>query len=66
MNYKLLQFEVKKLDAKIWRYTSEVAALEILQKNYSRITPIISQMLEGKKITTPDGKFCIRIKKNCN
>ena len=63
MNYQFSQFEVKQLDTKSWRYVSEVAALQVLQKNFSRITPIISQMLEGKEITTPDGKVCIRIKK---
>ena len=63
MNYKFSQFEVKQIDAKIWQQVSEVTALDILQRNYSRITPIIIQMLEGKKVTTPDGKVCIRIKK---
>ena len=64
MNYKLSQFEVKHLDAKNWRYISEVAALEILQNNYYRITPILSQILRGKEITTPDGIFSIRIQKS--
>ena len=63
MNYQLSQFEVKQLDTKIWQYVSEVAALQVLQKNFSRISPIIRQMLEGKEITTPDGKVSIRIKK---
>ena len=63
MDYQFSQFEVKQLDTKIWQYVSEVAALHVLQKNFSRITPIICQMLEGKEITTPDGKVCIRIKK---
>ncbi len=63
MNYKFSQFEVKQFDAKNWRYVSEVAALQVLQRNFSRISPIICQMLEGEEITTPDGKVCIRIKK---
>jgi hypothetical protein len=49
--------------SKIWQYVSEVAALQVLQKNFSRISPIICQMLEGKEITTPDGEVCIRIKR---
>jgi len=64
MNYKLSQFEVKHIDTKNWRYISEVAALEILQNNYYRITPILSKMLKGKEITTPDGIFSIRIQKS--
>jgi len=64
MNYKISKFEVKHIDAKNWRYISEVAALEILQNNYSQITPILSQMLQGKEITTPDGIFSIRIQKS--
>ena len=64
MNFKLSQFEVKPLYAKNWRYISEVAALELLQDKYHRITPILSQMLQGKEITTPDGIFSIRILKS--
>ena len=64
MNFKLTQFEVKHLDAKNWRYISEVAALELLHDKYHRITPILSQMLQGKEITTPDGIFRIRVLKS--
>jgi len=64
MNFKLTQFEVKRLDAKNWRYISEVAALELLQDKYHLITPILSQMLQGQEITTPDGIFNIRILKS--
>ena len=64
MKIKLSQFEVKHLDAKKWRYISEVAALELLQDKYHLITPILSQMLQGKEITTPDGIFSIRILKS--
>ena len=61
MNFEFSQFEIKQLDAKNWRYISEVAALELLQDNYRRITPILRQMLHGKEITTPDCIIRIRI-----
>ena len=64
MNFKLSQFEVKHSDAKNWRYISEVAALELLQDKYHLITPILSQMLQGQEITTPDDIFNIRILKS--
>ena len=61
MNFELSQFEIKHFDAKNWRYISEVAALELLQENFHRLTPILNQMLQGKEITTPDGRFSLRI-----
>jgi len=60
MNYKFSQFEVKHSDANNWLYISEVAALEILQNNFKQIAPIISQMLQGKEITTRNGRIRIR------
>jgi hypothetical protein len=61
MKLKMAKYEVKHLDNDNWRWVSEVTVLELLQKNFACITPIITEMLNGKEITTPDGIF--RIKK---
>jgi hypothetical protein len=61
MKLKMAKYEVKHLDNGNWRWVSEATVLEILQKNFAYITPIITEMLNGKEITTPDDIF--RIKK---
>ena len=44
-----------------WKMVSDVTALRMLQDNYGKITPIISEMLQGKEIKTAQG--ILRIKK---
>ena len=55
------KFEVKKPDLDCWQCISEVDALEILQNNFERITPLIDDMLHGKEIETPYGIFRITL-----
>ena len=59
MNQTLPKFEYKKLDTNSWQRISEISALAILQKNFERISPKISEMLHGKEIETPYGFFRI-------
>ena len=59
MKIALPKFEVKKSDMDCWQCISEVDALEILQTNFERITPLIDEMLQGKEIMTPHGIFRI-------
>ena len=44
-----------------WKMVSDVTVLKILQDNYGKVTPIITEMLHGKEIKTPQG--ILRMKK---
>ena len=59
MKLTLPKFEIKNSDLDCWQCISEVDALEILQNNFERITPLIVEMLQGKEIKTPHGIFRI-------
>jgi len=61
MNLKVLQYEIKHIEMDGWIPVSEANALELLQDNFSKITPIIAEMLQGKEIVLPEG--ILRIKK---
>jgi hypothetical protein len=61
MNFKILQYEIKQIEWDCWKMVSEATALELLQDNFSKITPIIAEMLQGKEIIIPKG--ILRIKK---
>jgi hypothetical protein len=61
MKIGLPKFEVKKPDMDCWQCMSEVDALEVLQNNFERITPLIDEMLHGKEIETPYGIFRLTI-----
>jgi hypothetical protein len=61
MESKMSKFEIKNFDLDNWQCVSESTALGILQKNFEKITPQITEMLEGKEIKTPDG--ILRVKK---
>ncbi len=62
MRFKKPQFEVKHFDRGDWEEISEIAVLEKLVDRFDRITPVLTEMLQGKEIITPDGIFRM---KNC-
>lgn len=61
MDLKILQYEIKQIDADVWEIVSEARALELLQDSFSNITPVIGEMLQGKEIIISKG--FLRIKK---
>jgi hypothetical protein len=62
MRSQISQFEFKRLGRKDWEEVSEINALEKLVDRYGRITPVLTDMIKGKEVITPDGVFRI---KNC-
>jgi hypothetical protein len=60
MNLKVLQYEIKQIGRDGWKIVSEANALELLQDNFSKITPIIAEMLQGKEVIISKGILRIR------
>ena len=56
------QFQVKYFDEDDQQEVSETFVLEKLVDVFDQITPLLSEMLQGKEIITPEGFFR---KKNC-
>jgi hypothetical protein len=61
MKFKISQFEAKCSDKDNWKMVSDVAALKMLQDNYGKVTPMLSEILRGKEIKIRQG--VLRIKK---
>ena len=61
MKFKISQFEAKCSDKDSWKMVSDVAALKMLQDNYGKVTPMLSEILLGKEIKIRQG--VLRIKK---
>ena len=63
------QFQVKYLDEDDWQEVSETFVLEKLVGVFDRITPLLSEMIRGKEIITPEGFFrmknCKNERENC-
>jgi hypothetical protein len=53
-------YEVKYYDKSQWEKISESALLNSLQETYDQIAPVIQEMIEGKKIETPDAVYRIK------
>jgi len=53
MKFKMPQFEVKYSYEKEWKKVTEKAFLESLLDTFTRITPMLSEMFQGKEIITP-------------
>ena len=56
----LPKYELRYSKAKDWHEVSEQAALKDLFSSFERITPLISEMLQGKEINTQRGTFRIK------
>ena len=60
MNLKVLQYEIKQMGRDGWKMVSEANALELLQDNFTKIAPIIADMLKGKEVIVSKGILRIR------
>ena len=60
MIFKMPQFEVKYFNEKDWKNVSEKTFLLSLQDTFTRITPILSEMFQGKEIETPSVIYRIK------
>jgi hypothetical protein len=60
MKFKMLHYEVRYFDKTEWEKISEVEVLESLQYAFVRITPALKDMIQGKRVTTPDAIYRIK------
>jgi hypothetical protein len=60
MKFKMLHYEVRYFDKTEWEKISEVEVLESLQDAFVRITPALKDMIQGKRIATPDAIYRIK------
>ena len=60
MHSKFLQYEIKLNERDGWEIISEATALELLHDGFSRITPVIDEMLNGKEVIMSKGILRIR------
>jgi hypothetical protein len=61
MEIKLTQFEVKYSDNNSWEAISEKIVMEELLDAFSMVTPVITDMLEGKYAYTPHGIYRMKL-----
>jgi hypothetical protein len=57
MQFKISQYEFKDYNSDDWQEVSEIIVLAKLAELYDRLTPLLSEMLEGKEIITAEGIF---------
>jgi hypothetical protein len=62
MQFKLSQYGFKDSNSDDWQEISEISVLKKLADVYDRLTPLLSEMLQGKEIITAGGIFRM---KNC-
>jgi hypothetical protein len=60
MKFKMLHYEVRYFDKTEWEKISEVEVLESLQDAFVRITPVLKDMIQGKRVTTPNATYRIK------
>jgi hypothetical protein len=59
MMFEMTQYEVRYHDKAEWEDISEIEVLETLQEVFVLVSPSIQDMIQGKKILTPDATYRI-------
>ena len=62
MQFKISHYEFKDFNSNDWQEISEIIVLGKLAELYDPLTPLLSEMLQGKEIITAEGIFRM---KNC-
>lgn len=62
MQFKISQYEFKDSHSDNWQKVSETFVLEKLVDVFDPLTPLLSEMVQGKEVITPEGVFRL---KNC-
>ncbi len=60
MIFKLPQFEIKNFNENGWKKVSEQDFLIRLADRFELITPVLTEMFQGRKISTPDCTYKIQ------
>jgi len=55
------KYEVRKVDGGRWEDISEKNIMESLVDIFDQITPIMTEILRGKEVTTPCGIYRLKI-----
>ena len=57
MNYMGIRYQIKKPGMDKWEDVSEKTVMEKLAERFEPLTPILSEILQGKKIITPNETY---------
>ena len=55
-------YEVQYHEKDAWREISELELMDDLYKIYKKVTPAIKEMIMGKEIQTPYGRYRLKLK----
>jgi hypothetical protein len=60
--FSMPQYEVQYCDENVWQEISEVDLMDDLYKIYKKVTPAIKEMILGREVKTPYGKYRLKHK----
>ena len=60
--YALPLYEAKYNEREDWEEISEVELMDGLYRAYSKVTPAIKKMIEGREVATPEAVYRLKIK----
>lgn len=59
--FKVLLFQTKSLDQEEWQTVSDDTFMHMLYRSYSKLTPLVKEMLTGKEVHADGCTYRIRI-----
>lgn len=55
-------YEVQYHEEGVWREISELELMDDLYRMYKKVTPAIKEMIMGKEVETPYGRYRLKLK----
>jgi hypothetical protein len=60
--FSMPQYEVQYSDENVWQEISEIELMDDLYKIYKKVTPAIKEMIMGREVETPYGRYRLKQK----
>ena len=61
MMFQMPRYEARYHDKEEWQAISEIEVLESLQEMFFWVTPALKDMIDGKRVMTPDATYRIKV-----
>ena len=62
LKFEMPVYEAKNPDDEQWVEISEIHLMDQLYRTYTKVTPAIKEMIQGREVKTPHGTYRLKLK----
>ena len=60
ITFRICHYETKQHDQSAWKEISEIDLIQKLHETFGDVSPLILQLIEGKRVLTPEAVYRIK------